>query len=204
MGKKTVPDEEAPPSLTQFRAKRKWQMALRRYILHKKANESYAHYFGLGIDELRKWIELQFTEDLDWENFGQKWQFDHIVPVAYFDLSSEEDLVLCWNFTNIRVERSDLNKNRGQKVDEIAAKAYFQALYEKTNYSYCLRLIKKIEQIEFSELKSNPLLEEFIINNRDHLEIIPTLSKEEFGKLNSGFTMDNIILEREIIRKFGV
>ena len=48
----------------------------------------YAPYFGLDIENIRKWFEYQFTNELNWENFGKKWQFDHIIPVTYFDHST--------------------------------------------------------------------------------------------------------------------
>ena len=103
-------------------------------VSEKNASAGYAFYFGLGIEQFRKWIEIQFTAGLNWGNFGSAWQFDHIVPVAYFDFANEEDLILCWNFANIRVEKVELNKNRENRIDIIAAKPYFEALYKKTQF----------------------------------------------------------------------
>jgi hypothetical protein len=81
--------------LLKFREKRKWQLALRRYVLEKKAALLYAPYFGLDVNGFREWIALQFTDELNWDNFATAWQFDHIVPVTYFDFTQEEDLYLC-------------------------------------------------------------------------------------------------------------
>ena len=69
-----------------FNEKRKWQIALRRYVLEKNKSSQYARYFGLPIYMFRNWIELQFDESLNWDNFSTAWQFDHIVPIALFDL----------------------------------------------------------------------------------------------------------------------
>ena len=157
----------------------------------------------MGIEEFRKWIEIQFTEELNWENFGTAWQFDHIVPVAYFDFSIEDDLILCWNFINIRVERIEPNKNRGNRIDVMAVKPYFEALYGKTAYSLCLKMIDKISKIEVSNIVSEPAIESFIINHKEHLEIVSSFNKEEFNGLNMGMSLDDILLEREIIKKFG-
>lgn len=201
--KKWTPKSEITDSLLKFREKRKWQLAFRRYVLEKNISASYAYYFGLGIEQFRKWIEIQFTDDLGWENFGSAWQFDHIVPVAYFDFSVEDDLILCWNFTNIRVERIELNKNRGNRIDVMVVKPYFEALYAKTNYSLCLKMINKINQIEVSNIFSEPKIEDFIIKNKTHLEIISSLNKQEFNRLNEGMSLDEILLEREIIKKFS-
>ena len=42
----------------------------------------------------RNWIELQFDESLNWDNFSTAWQFDHIVPIALFDLREEEGIIV--------------------------------------------------------------------------------------------------------------
>jgi hypothetical protein len=201
--KKWTPKAEITHGLLKFREKMKWQLALRRYVLEKNISAGYAFYFGLSIEKFRNWIEIQFTEELSWENFGSAWQFDHIVPVAYFDFSIEEDLVLCWNFSNIRVEPIDQNKNRGNRIDVMAVKPYFEVLYSKTGFSLCLKMIDKINRIEVSNIGSEPAIEEFIIKNKENLEVVSSLSKEEFNRLNAGTTIDDILLEREILRKFG-
>jgi hypothetical protein len=100
--KKWTPQTEVTESLIRFREKRKWQLGYRRYVLERSPSESYAPYFGLDIETLRKWFELQFTDELTWDNFGKAWQFDHIIPATYFDYSNENDLQLCWSFINIR------------------------------------------------------------------------------------------------------
>jgi hypothetical protein len=63
----------------------KWALALRRYIIESNPNENYAPFFGLDSGTMKRWIELQFKDGLDWSNYAKSWQFDHIVPVVYFD-----------------------------------------------------------------------------------------------------------------------
>jgi hypothetical protein len=201
--KQTIPKEEATEALLKFREKRKWQLSMRRYIIERSPSEAYAPYFGLDIENFRKWIESQFEQSLNWKNFGSLWQFDHIVPVTYFDFGCEEELKLCWNFINIRVEKFQLNKNRGNRIDVLAVKPYFQDLYNKTGYSLCLKMIDKINEVEVSNIESQPHLEHFIIQNKEHLEAISSLSNDEFNKLNKGVQLKDILLEREILRKFG-
>jgi hypothetical protein len=201
--KKWTPNTEITESLLKFREKRKWQLALRRYVIEKKAAEAYAPYFGLDVMGFRQWIELQFKDGLGWDNFAISWQFDHIVPVTYFDFSVPEDLYLCWNFINIRVERIPPDQNRANRIDVLAAKPYFQQLFNKTNYSFCWKMIEKLDQIGLSGIINEPRLENFIISNKDQLEVIASLDQQEFAKLNIGTPLKEIILEREIIRKFG-
>jgi hypothetical protein len=201
--KKWTPKQQVTQEDLKFREKRRWQLALRRYVLERKANAAYAPYFGLDVEGFREWIALQFTPGLDWESFGTKWQFDHIVPVTYFDFSKEEDLFLCWNFINIRVEKLELNKNRDNRIDVLAVKPYFMDLHNKTGYGFCLKMIEKLALIEVSNIESHPAIENFIIKNKEHLENISTLSRDEFEKFNLGVSLKNILLEREILKKFG-
>lgn len=186
-----------------FKEKRKWQIALRRYILQGYGSYIYAPYFGIDSANFRKWIELQFKEDIDWSNFSSTWQFDHIVPLAYFDLREEEDLKLCWNFTNIRVEKGDLNKKKGNRVDVLSAKAYFTDLSNKTNYSICRKMVEKINQLEVSLIESSTSIEDFLIENKEYLENIIEFSVDDYNHLNKGKSYKDILIEQALLKKFG-
>ncbi len=201
--KKWTPKVEITETLLKFREKRKWQLALRRYVLEKNISASYAIYFGLSIEQFRKWIEIQFTDQLNWGNFGSVWQFDHIVPVAYFDFLIEEDLCLCWNFINIRIEVIDINKLRARHINIMAVGPYFETLYNKTGFSLCLKMIQKIKDIEALSIVSEPAIEDFIIKNQAELKTISLLNKDEFNQLNTGMSLRNILQEREILKRFG-
>ena len=201
--KKWTPKAQITDDVLRFREKRKWQVTLRRYVLEKNLSPSYAIYFGLCIEEFRKWIEIQFSGELSWDNFGTSWQFDHIVPIAYFDFKVENDLLLCWNFINIRVENLESVKAPGNKIEVVAVKRYFESLFSKTGFSLCLKMIDKIDQIEKSNIVSEMEVVNYIIQNKQNLEIISTLDKEEFNSLNAGTNLEDILLEREILKKFG-
>jgi len=201
--KKWTAREEVTDAVLKFREKRKWQLAFRRYVLERNTSQMYAPYFGLDIENYRKWIELQFTNELSWGNFGTAWQFDHIVSVAYFDFSIKADLLLCWNFINVRVEKLESNSTERSRIDILGAKPYFQELYKKTGFSICNSMIEKINQIESSNTISEPQLENFIISNKELLERTAQLTAEELSRLNKGTSLSDIFMEREILRKFG-
>ena len=201
--KKWTAKEDVTEADIKFREKRKWQQALRRYVLEKNPSENYAMYFGLSIESFREWIEVQFTSDLNWDNFATAWQFDHIVPIAYFDFDKDEDLKLAWSFINIRVEEYNIDKIKRNRIDVIAVKAYFEQLYEKTNYSICAKMLEKISAIEESNKVSEPYLEQFINDRKEELYLTATLDKQEFAELNKGATLSDIFLEKEILKKFG-
>jgi hypothetical protein len=190
--KKWSPKTEITPALLKFREKRKWQINLRRYVLNKGSCVPYAPYFGLDIQNMRKWFEVQFELGIGWDDFAIKWQFDHIIPVTYFDFSNDNELKMCWNFTNIRVKPIQRNKDRGNRLDVLAAKRYFETLYKKTLYIPCLKLLEKINSLELSEIVSSEKQETFINENRDYLDMIENYSAFEFELLNNGRTIEQV------------
>lgn len=201
--KKWEAKKEVTESLLKFREKRKWQINLRRYVIEKSPCPQYAPYFALDIQNIRQWFEYQFSEELNWDNFGKCWQFDHIIPVVYFDHSIEIELKMCWNFTNLRVEPFQLNKNRGSRIDVLGAKTYFDELYQKTGYAITWALKDKIDQIELSELASSEPQQRFLIEHKDYLDQIENYSAFEFELLNSGRSVKDVRHEIDLINKLS-
>ena len=201
--KKWVAKTEITPELLKFREKRKWQIALRRYVLEKNPSSSYAPYFGLDIEKLRKWFENQFEEGMSWDNFGANWQFEHIIPVAYFDFEDDSELKMCWNFINLRVESTKKSANRGNKIDLAGAKSYFKALVEQTQYGPCLDLLAKIEQIESPGLMNFERQHAFLDEHKDYLKNIEAFSSFEFELLNSGRSIADIQSEIDFLKKYS-
>ncbi len=201
--KKWTARTEITDSLLEFREKRKWQIALRRYVVNRNICSFYAPYFALDIKNFRKWIEIQFDEDMNWDNFSKTWQFDHIVPVACFDFKREEELRLCWNFINIQVEKLQSDKSKRGRIDVLSAKAYFQDLYKKTQYHICRQMIDKIEKIETARIEDSRPLEKFIVDNALFLKTSSSFGSYEFENLNKGMSLEQIVQEKEFLKKYG-
>lgn len=201
--KKSTNSSDVTPSLLKFREKRKWQINLRRYILEESPCPYYAPYFGLDIKNMRQWFEYQFKGGIGWGDFGKKWQFEHIVPVTYFDFAKEIELKMCWNFTNIRVEFFELNKGKGNRLDILAAKNYFLELYSATKYNPCLLLLKKIDEIELSEVVSTEAQQTFIKDHKEYLEMIKGYTAFEFELLNSGSSIEEVKKEIDFYKNLG-
>jgi len=202
MARKRYTKQEDTPELLKFREKRKWQIALRRYVLERSPCAAYAPYFGLDIENMRRWFEYQFIDGASWENFGEKWQFEHIIPVTYFDFGLEEELRICWNFVNIRVEFIDTNKERGARPDLLVARNFFRELLDKTQYPVCKELLLKIDQIEQAELVNTRPQETFIQEHADYLTLLQGYSSFEFEMLNSGRSIEDVRKENEFLKNF--
>lgn len=89
---------------------RKIAVALRgrvkRYMRNKTgASRKSQELLGCSVAHFRQYIEKQFQPGMTWNNHGlgkNKWNIDHIIPCAYFDLTKEEDQKKCFHYTNMR------------------------------------------------------------------------------------------------------
>jgi hypothetical protein len=52
------------------------------------------------MEEYTLYLEEQFDENMNWGNYGEYWEIDHIKPIDSFDLNLEEELYLAFNFKN--------------------------------------------------------------------------------------------------------
>jgi hypothetical protein len=201
--KRWTPKTEITEELLLFREKRKWQIALRRYVFDKNASVAYAPYFGLDIPYFRKWIELQFDGEMNWKNFSLAWQFDHIIPMGHFNFNEEKDLRLCWNFTNIRAEKLSKGAKSAQKGVVLAAKAHFSTLLNFTGYAVCREMIQKIEAIEKEQEIKSADLNGFLLENKERIESLLTFTPAEFANLHSGAEINQVLEERNFLKKYG-
>ena len=48
----------------------------------KTANKRFAEFFGCTEECFCNYIEMQFTPEMSWENWGTYWQLDHIIPIS--------------------------------------------------------------------------------------------------------------------------
>jgi hypothetical protein len=73
---------------------------------------------GAPIDEVRRHIERMFAPGMSWENFGRKWQLDHIRPLAGFDLTDPAQFAEAFHFLNLRplVKRRNLSKGARREL----------------------------------------------------------------------------------------
>jgi len=56
---------------------------------------------GCSFDELKSYLEKQFTKGMNWENYGD-WHVDHIRPCCSFDLTDPEQQRECFHYTNLQ------------------------------------------------------------------------------------------------------
>lgn len=89
-----------------------------RYGLNNNTESTRAEeLLGYTIGELRMHIERQFTKGMNWNKFMKgEIHIDHIHPKASFDLSDQEQWIICWSLPNLRPLWAKENRVKSAKV----------------------------------------------------------------------------------------
>ena len=70
---------------------------------------------GYTPAQLKEHIETQFDDNMSWENYGDYWQIDHIIPQAalIYDSLTHPNFIKCWALNNLRPLEKIKNKSKG-------------------------------------------------------------------------------------------
>ena len=105
---------------TSFRVKKSLRARYREAILgaRNSTNESQ-RLLGCSIEEVRAFLEKQFSEGMSWENYGE-WELDHVRPCASFDLSDPKQVEQCFHFSNLQPLWAEENRVKSDKWEALA------------------------------------------------------------------------------------
>lgn len=74
---------------------------------------------GCSIKELKVYLESQFQPGMTWNNWGRgsgNRNIDHIMPLAAFDLTNRQHVVLACHYGNLQPLWSEENISKGSKI----------------------------------------------------------------------------------------
>ena len=66
-----------------------------------KKNIKTLDLLGCSVEKLIKHLEKKFHKGMDWKNYG-KWEIDHIIPCAKFNLEHLDQQKICFNYKNLQ------------------------------------------------------------------------------------------------------
>lgn len=78
---------------------------LYKFLKGKQKSGSHIKDLGCTLNELKTHLERQFTDGMDWSNYGSgegKWNIDHKVPLSILDLTDPEQLKIACNYMNLQ------------------------------------------------------------------------------------------------------
>ena len=83
----------------------------------KAKSKNTLQLIGGSVENLKKYLESQFTEGMTWDNHG-KWHIDHIKPCAVFDFTVKEQQNECFHYTNLQPLWAEDNMRKSAKYEE--------------------------------------------------------------------------------------
>lgn len=57
---------------------------------------------GCSIEQFKAYIESQFKNGMNWQNYGSEWELDHKVPLFKFNLLDSDQISIACHFSNIQ------------------------------------------------------------------------------------------------------
>jgi hypothetical protein len=86
-------------------------------------------------DIIIKWFEFNFSNEMNWDNHGDVWHIDHVLPVSKFDFNNQSDIETCFDWKNcIPLSKTEnLKKNNKIKSWAIFLQEYKLQQFGKLN-----------------------------------------------------------------------
>ena len=88
-----------------------------------KKNKRSMEYFACTVEHFYTYIESLFTDEMSWDNQGKKaedkrgWQLDHRRPCASFDFNNEEEIYMCFHWSNYQPLWAEDNNKKSDIYD---------------------------------------------------------------------------------------
>ena len=87
------------------------------YLVSKEFKTSKTiDLIGCTLDDLKKHLESQFKEGMNWGNYGE-WHVDHIIPCSLFDFTKKSDQFECFHYTNLQPLWAIENLKKGNRME---------------------------------------------------------------------------------------
>lgn len=78
--------------------------------------KKYSNFIGCSIDFFKNWIEYNFDKTMNWNNLGIDWHLDHIIPISIFNFNDENEIKICFHWTNIQPLNKKENISKSNKI----------------------------------------------------------------------------------------
>lgn len=110
-----------------------------------KSNKS-VEYLGCEIPFLKEWLEYQFDDKMNWENYGSYWTIDHILPLSLFDFSIKLNEKIAFNWTNLQPLTDNFSKSNKIRINDFveSTKKAINFLELKNNLSGYQNIFERI------------------------------------------------------------
>ena len=109
-----------------FRLIRDTRRRIHQSLQGKTKSSSRKDILGIDIDTYKKWLEFQFTPEMNWKNI----EIDHVKAISLFDVSEDEELRGAFNWKNTQPLLKHDHQKKGTKFNFLDYKLQFIKAYQ--------------------------------------------------------------------------
>lgn len=102
--------------LMKQRIRQRIQKSIRRMGKGVTVEGGKMRYLGCSAEKAAAYLEQQFISHMSWENYGTAWHIDHVIPLAAFDLSTEQGRKAAFHYTNLQPLWAKANQRKNATV----------------------------------------------------------------------------------------
>lgn len=95
-------------------------------LIKTNKDKHTTEYIGCSINELKTYIQNQFTTNMSWNNYGKVWEIDHVIPCKAWDLQDTFESLCCWNYRNLQPLYCDDNRRKKDSYSLDDKKKYIE------------------------------------------------------------------------------
>lgn len=111
---------------TIFKIKRTLNSRIRCCL--KQKSERTIKYLDCNYDNYKNWLEFNFNNEFNLDNYGKAWQIDHVVPLSKFDLDKIEEQMIAFNWRNTMPLSVKENLKKNKKIINSQIEQHYQNL----------------------------------------------------------------------------
>jgi len=91
--------------------------AIRKSLKGNKCFKKWKELVEYDIETLRKHLESQFDDKMNWNNYGSYWHVDHITPMSWFKFTypEDEEFRKCWALENLQPLEASENQSKSNR-----------------------------------------------------------------------------------------
>ena len=109
-----------------FRLIKRTRNRLYQALNGKTKPSSTKDILGIDIDLYRKWLEFQFTPEMNWLNI----EIDHVKPICMFDVTKDYELREAFNWENTQPLLKEVHSQKGIKFNLLDYRFQFIKAYQ--------------------------------------------------------------------------
>jgi len=87
-------------------------------------------YLGCDSEQYFNWLEYNFDEINNFDNYGKLWHIDHVIPIHLFNLNNEDEQMLAFNWRNTMPLSCQENLKKGTNICVSQIEQHYKKLVE--------------------------------------------------------------------------